>query len=75
MEQHVHILVCQPQLIQEHYQTMRKWENPQKKGRFTKEKVQNRELPWQNGVKCKQFFKQGPYSIFFGVEITDILYE
>jgi hypothetical protein len=52
--------------MQEHTWDAHRWKS-QQKGRPKKRRNQSQEVPWQTGIHCQRFFKQGPKSGYFEV--------
>ena len=61
-------ICCSLQQMQEHCGEMHQWKSEQK-GRPRKENPQSsRTVPWQTGIHCQRFFKQGHKSQYFEVQ-------
>lgn len=59
-------ICCSIQKMQEHTWDAHRWKS-QQKGRPKKRRNQSQEVPWQTGIHCQRFFKQGPKSGYFEV--------
>jgi hypothetical protein len=61
-------ICCSLQQMQEHCGEMHQWKTKQK-GRPRKENPRSaRTVPWQTGIHCQRFFKQGHKSQYFEVQ-------
>jgi hypothetical protein len=61
-------ICCSLQQMQEHCGIVHQWKNKESRGRPKKDRIGQLSVPWQTGIHCQRFFKQGHKSQYFEVE-------